>query len=179
MDGTTERQDAVTGTGKRLGTTRRWLVWGVLGLVACSAHTVSYVVLDRGVNPGRQSADPYFAVVTDSDALKKVFGELHANQLPLPPSPDVDFERSIVVLAVLGQQPTAGYSLHVTRVTREGGTLRVELRVESPPPDRVLATVVTQPYVMIQVDRVLGFDTVTIVGEDEQVLGTLPLGKLG
>ena len=175
MDETTKRRKAVSGVGRRLGATRRWLAGGVLGLTACSAHAVSYVVLDSGINPGRRSADPYFSVVTDSDALKEVFGDLHTNQLPVPPPPEVDFERSVIVVAILGQQPTAGYSLHVMRVSREGGTLRAELRIDRPPPGRVLATVVTQPYVMLLVDRFPGLDTVRFVGENQEVWQTLSL----
>jgi hypothetical protein len=177
MNGTTDPPRVVTAVGTRLGTTRRWLVVGVLGLMACTSHAVSYVVLDQGVNPGRPSADPYFAVVTHGDALKQVFGELHANQLPVPPPPEVDFERSTVVLAVVEQQPTAGYSLHVTRVVRDRGILRVELRMERPPPGGMLATVVTQPYVLIQVDRDPALDTVVFVGEDAQVLRTISVPR--
>ncbi|MEW6684457.1 MAG: protease complex subunit PrcB family protein [Nitrospirota bacterium] len=78
---------------------------------------------------------------------------------------------------MLGQQPTAGYALHVTRVSQEGGVVRVGLRVARPPPGRVLAAVVTQPYVMIQVDRVPRLDTVMFVGEDRQVLQSISLLK--
>jgi hypothetical protein len=53
--------------------------------------------------------------------------------------------------------------------------LRVELRVERPAPDRMSATVVTQPYVMIQVERGAGLDTVVFVGEDQRVMQTVSL----
>jgi hypothetical protein len=155
----------------------RWLCIVLFGLVACSAHSVPYVVLDSGISGGRGSANPRFDVVTDSETFKRVFTEIHPGQFPIPTPPDVDFTRSLVVLAMLDEKPTAGYSLRIVQISQHQRTLLIEVRVDSPPSDRALATVITQPYTLVRVDRPPVFDTVQFVGDNQQVLQTISLKK--
>jgi len=155
----------------------RWFCAVLLGLMACSAHSVPYVALDSGISGGRGSASPRFDVVTDSGTFKRVFAEMHASQLPVPPPPDVNFTRSFVVLAVLGEKPTAGYSLRIVRISQHEGTLRVEVREDRPPPDRAVAAVITQPYTLVRVDRRPLFDAVEFVGEDQRIMQTISIKK--
>ena len=145
-----------------------WII-ALFGLVACAVHPVPYVVLDSGVNPGHRTAEPRVEVITDAATWRRVFADVHSNQLPIPPSPDVDFDRAVVVLVMLDPKPTAGYTLHVARVSRQRSTVRVEVHVGRPDRDRMAAAVMTQPYVMLQVDRDSGLETVEIAWDDQRV----------
>ncbi len=110
-------------------------------------------------------------------SLKKVFDEIHSNQLPAPLAPAVDFERFLVIVAILDEKPTAGYQISITRVSQRQQAMQVEVHVENPRPDRLLAAVVTQPYVMIKVEKNPSLDTVEFVGENRVVLQTVSLRR--
>jgi hypothetical protein len=151
------------------------LAWTVLlSTAACAVHSVPYVVLENGIDSGLPSKGPHFDVITDSVRFQNAFRILHSNQLPAPVPPQVEFEHSLVILASLEHQPTAGYHLRIKRVSQSQRTLQVELLIERPDPGRVLPAVVTRPYIMIRVQK-NAFDTVQFVGEQHTVLQTVSL----
>jgi hypothetical protein len=153
------------------------LVWAsLLGGVACAAHTVPYVVLESGSDAGLRSIGPHFDVFTDTARFEEAFRVIHSNQLAAPEPPQVDFEQSLVILAVLEQKPTAGYTLRIKSVSQNQRTLRVEIQVERPRPGQLLATVVTRPYILIRA-RKNSFDTVQFIGEHQEILRTISVDK--
>src|SRR5262249_54965084 len=59
----------------------------------------------------------------------------------------------LVVGLFLGQQPTAGYRAQVVRLEVGDSEVRVICQVHNPPPDAVVAQVLTQPFHLIRMPR--------------------------
>lgn len=71
---------------------------------------------------------------------------------------DVDFEREMLLIVTLGRVPSDQYRVHINRVFREKGVLKVESFVEQPPPGAPLAPaspycIAVVPQCELNVDR--------------------------
>lgn len=153
-----------------------WAVWAVIfSFSACAASKVNYAVVDEGVHSGKQSASLQFEVITEAAALEKLSAAIHSGQVPQPPPPKIDFEKSLVVFISLGEKPSAGYRVNVEEVTRDEETLRVKIRVEEPPADQFQATVMTRPYVLIKIKKEPGIEKIALVDDKGNVVQSLPI----
>ena len=72
------------------------------------------------------------------------------------PAPVVDFSQSIVAAVFLGSRPTAGYRVEITAVTLRDGTVMVDYVEHGPPPDALVAQVVTSPFCFVSIPRETG-----------------------
>jgi hypothetical protein len=58
----------------------------------------------------------------------------------------VDFTKNSVVILNAGEKPTAGYSIHVSRLEEKADQLVIHYKLESPEPGAVTAQVLTHPW---------------------------------
>jgi hypothetical protein len=72
------------------------------------------------------------------------------------PCPQVDLTRSTVIAVFLGTRPSAGFSVVITRIDRDGDGLVVSYRERKPGPDEMSAQMITMPYQLVTVDRFTG-----------------------
>lgn len=124
----------------------------VLGLVGCGggdqevSRAGEPVPIQREFT-GQQGpvGDRGFFVVQRPEAWQALWGDRAA--------PAVDFATSTVLVALMGQQPTAGYSIDITDV-RATGT-RIIAYVDETRPNRgdVVAQVITTPFAMVVVPK--------------------------
>jgi hypothetical protein len=68
-------------------------------------------------------------------------------------APGVDFRKHTVVAVFAGEKPTAGYSVRITKVEKEGDTCVVHHVVSGPPRDAMVAQVITYPYIVVRLDE--------------------------
>jgi hypothetical protein len=66
--------------------------------------------------------------------------------------PDFRWGEEVILGAFLGEMPTEGYALDVTRIVYRGTEVTVHLAITQPGPADVPAQVVTSPYVLIGVE---------------------------
>ncbi len=121
-------------------------------LLACAARPVSYTILERG-SSGMRSDDLNFAVVTSNGEFKSLWARIHAFRSPMPPAPSVDFSKKIALYAGTGQKPTTGYGIEVSELTLHDGTIRVDLDFENPPAQSIQGQMLTNPFILLSVDR--------------------------
>lgn len=69
------------------------------------------------------------------------------------PAPNVDFTQYSVLVALMGQQPTAGYSVNITDVRATGTQIMSYLTETKPKPGDQVAQVLTYPYDMVVVPK--------------------------
>ncbi len=69
------------------------------------------------------------------------------------PAPAVDFSAEMVVAVFLGEEATGGYEVEVTRAELAGSNLRLYYREKGPPPDAIVAQVLTQPYHIVKLPK--------------------------
>ena len=115
-------------------------------------QTVQWEIIASGqqaVNVTR----PTYRLVRDEAELRSLWNQLHGALLRVPPLPSVDFRRETVLVAMMGQRPTGGYSLDVRGVTIEGGDLFVDIVLVEPPPDALTTMALTSPWTVIRVLR--------------------------
>jgi hypothetical protein len=83
-------------------------------------------------------------LVTDAETFQKYW------QIPHPgeTSPAVDFTKDAVVILNAGEKPSAGYSIHVTRLEEKTDQLVIHYKVDAPAPDAMVAAMITHPWVL-------------------------------
>ena len=129
------------------------LVSTLLATLCCAfavPDPVPFKTLDTGVQSDiEQPRD----VVVRTPAEWKALCADHAGGRPCA---TVDLSRSTVLGVFLGTRPTAGVSVEITRVERDGDALVVTYRVRAPGPNEMAAQMITMPYQLVTVDRFTG-----------------------
>ncbi len=115
---------------------------------------------------GSQSAVrvPVTGAITNQVALEEVWFAMHANQLSRPEVPEVDFGSETVIILILGERPSAGYSVRAEEITLRDNRIEVRIAVTSPGPDVMTASVLTSPFQLSAIE--ITDVPVTFVGED-------------
>ncbi|MHB9131282.1 MAG: protease complex subunit PrcB family protein [Armatimonadota bacterium] len=89
--------------------------------------------------------DRGFFVVQRPEAWRALWGRT--------PAPEVDFTQNSVVVALMGQQPTAGYGVNIADVRATGQRINVFVTETRPKPGDTVAQVITYPYAMAVVPK--------------------------
>jgi hypothetical protein len=89
--------------------------------------------------------DSMRAVVRDSADWRALWTRINRPFIPMPALPAIDFEREMVVVAGLGNRPSAGYDIVIESAEQDSTGIEVALRRASPAPGCPVAAVMTQP----------------------------------
>jgi protease stability complex PrcB-like protein len=92
-------------------------------------------------------------VIRDAASWSRLWSQIHAGRIPVPPLPAVDFGREMLIAVASGTRPTAGFSIQVTGVTTRGDRLEVAVLERCPDADAILAQVLTQPVSVVRVAK--------------------------
>lgn len=97
-------------------------------------------------------------VVRERDEWVRTWGMLYqaGPTSLLPPLPDVDFSREMVVVSALGSRPSSGYEVVFTGASEADGVVTMELETKAPGPRCVTLTVITAPVDLARVPRRTG-----------------------
>ena len=124
-----------------------WALAAVMGFPAAAADPVAFKTLDAGDHSGIESPREATArTAAEWTALWKQLGSTR-------PRPAVDFTRSMVLGVFLGSRPTAGYTVTIDTIEREGAELVVTYRERAPDPTSLVAQMLTAPYLFVTVER--------------------------
>lgn len=123
----------------------------------CRAGRIPTHRIEAGVHSFLREEGMHFQVYFDEDSFSKAYVQIHSGTLPKPKVPEIEFENHVVIGAFLGSRPTAGYGIDLgpfRSIPDKGGeSLEVIVRIVEPPPDAILAQVLTSPYILVQVLR--------------------------
>ena len=133
----------------------------LLALVACSStrsaepSDSSGPVAFESIARQEQSGltEPEHSVIRTQQAWVELWQRINVYRIPAPPAPTLDFARDMVVLVALGQRPSAGHSVEVVAIERDGSFLRVRAKSRAPAPGAVQAAVLTHPFHAVRVAR--------------------------
>ena len=107
---------------------------------------------------------PVQTVVTERETWIDAWAALTANESPAPERPEVSFADSTVVIVVLGERPTGGYSVGISSVLYSEDQAIVEVSVGRPADDAMVGQVLTTPFVIA---RLNGTELeITFTGDD-------------
>ena len=127
-------------------------------LASCTAfgaavgERVPFTTLGKGINSGIR--EPAQIVVRSQSEWDALWARHMRVRTAPPPPPAVDFSTEMVVALFLGERPTGGYAIEMTRVERTDSSLAVHFRVTKPDPGAMLMQVLTQPFHLIKLPRV-------------------------
>lgn len=93
------------------------------------------------------------AAVTSPGEWQALWDRINARSGPVPPTPRVDFEREMLIVAGMGTRPTGGYAIFVDSVTSRAGRLQAWVREVSPGPSCGTTQALTSPIALIRLTR--------------------------
>ena len=103
--------------------------------------------------------DPLRVVIRNREAWREVWKWIHSPDpyhgpvSELPPLPEIDFSREMVVVAALGGRPTGSYGIIVEGAYERGNRLEVVVRAQSPGKSCMVTQAVTQPVDIVRLPK--------------------------
>ena len=94
-------------------------------------------------NSGLERAEEL--VVRDQISWELVWARIHSIRRPVPPVPDVDFQRDVVVVVTLGQMRSGGFDIVITAAFREGAGVLVSVLEKQPGSNCAVTMSLTSP----------------------------------
>ena len=129
-----------------------WLAAAVLaaiGFAAVPADPVAFKTLDAGSQGIESKREVTVRTAAEWTSLWKEIGSAK-------PRPAVDFAKSTVLGIFLGSRPTAGFSVVIDTIDRQGAEVVVIYRERGPAPTDMVAQMLTAPYLLVTVDKIDG-----------------------
>lgn len=99
-----------------------------------------------------EATEPQEWVIADPETWAAVWHQTNPG-IPPSPVPAIDFSRSMVIGAALGQRMTGGYEVRITEIVEQAGELVVRVEQVAPPPDAMTIAALTQPFHLVQIPR--------------------------
>ena len=93
-------------------------------------------------------------VATTREEWEQVWNALNAGSYPIPPAPEVDFSARSIIAVFQGNQPSSGYDIAITKLVKSGGRLKVHVREVVPDLPCKVLLVITQPFHIIQTEKI-------------------------
>ena len=109
---------------------------------------VSFETVEKGIYTGVKAR--LQIVIRDQSEWKDLWQQhasIRANQTP-PPA--IDFRDRIVVAVFLGDKPTGGYEIFITRAERTNDVITVLFIEKEPRPGSITTQAFTQPFHIVQ-----------------------------
>ncbi len=93
-------------------------------------------------------------VINKKEDWENLWKEVHSLTIPPPPLPDIDFTKHTVLAAFMGQKPTGGYTISISKVIKKDKEILVYLESKEPPRDAMTIQSLTAPYCMVVVPKI-------------------------
>jgi hypothetical protein len=93
-------------------------------------------------------------VINKKEDWENLWKEVHSMTIPLPPLPEIDFTKHTVLATFLGQKPTGGYTVTISKVVKKDKEILVYLENKEPSRDAITIQSLTAPYYMVVVPKI-------------------------
>jgi hypothetical protein len=112
---------------------------------------LKFETLVSGDNRGKSAGGR--SVIRDQETWAKVWDEIHAHVQPRPPLLEVDFNKDMVIYALMGVRPSSGFNTKIENIVLEQDRLLVVVGETSPGPECMTAQVQSNPYHIVRLER--------------------------
>lgn len=112
-----------------------------------SIENISHEAMGYGT---RAVEKPHFSVIRNEEEYKSTWEFLHY-QGEERVRPEVDFSKEMLLLAMMGEQPSSGYIITIESVKEKKGVLVAKVRLKEPGPMCMNLTVMTNPHHFIKI----------------------------
>ncbi len=99
--------------------------------------------------PIPEDAPPEYLVLTDEEEFQLLLSQAMIQEA----IPQVDFDKYIVIAAMLGPKNTGGYAISIMHASQSGTEARVEVEVVEPEPGSMTVQILTSPYHLVTAER--------------------------
>jgi hypothetical protein len=127
---------------------------------ANKAPAVGYTILASGAQSG--ITQPMDTIITTEAELDTLWEKHYAYLGVTPETPNIDFDKDVVVGVFLGDQPTTGFWIRMDSVYVKGDQEIVAMTMnDGPDSNTVVLQMVTQPFVIASItktDKHIQFD---------------------
>ena len=96
---------------------------------------------------------PSFELATSRTDLATIWSRAYGAMVTPPSLPEVDFGSTSVAAFFLGTQRSGGYSVDVQNVALQGGEAYLDVAITRPAPGTLSTQALTNPWVMVQIDK--------------------------
>ena len=122
----------------------------------------TYPAIFRSVGKGYRSGVrlPLQAVARSQNEWDAIWQQHLPSDAGARPAPSVDFEREIVVALFLGDKPSGGYDVRISRAEQSHGTLTIHYQERNPPSGGMVTQPLSQPFHIV---RIIGEVTSAVV----------------
>ena len=112
---------------------------------------LNFQSINRGVRSGHSGRKNY--VISDSKDWESLWNVTTADPYTKPTLPIVDLVNEMVIAVYLGEKPTGGYGIEITRVLDIGTYIEVHVEEYFPQPDSIVTTALTHPFHIIKIPK--------------------------
>ncbi|HTG18166.1 MAG TPA: protease complex subunit PrcB family protein [Blastocatellia bacterium] len=92
-------------------------------------------------------------VIYNQDDWQAFWNEVNAGSSLLPPTPEIDFSKRMVIIAAMGLQPTPRHFIKITRIERVKTMVKVSIEETQPGKGCSPLGVVTHPIHIVETDQ--------------------------
>jgi len=97
---------------------------------------------------------PELVLARDENEMRRIWAEDvtgSAGAMKNPPA--VNWKKECVITVFIGARPTSGYAVQVNKVTLTDSAVEVGIEERKPPPDSMVAQVISSPYCAVTCSR--------------------------
>jgi len=91
---------------------------------------------------------------SNRDTFNDFWHALHKNVNPQPQVPDINFNERLVIVSVMGVQPSTGFNIEITEAAEAAGILGFKTVRVTPGDGCATGAALTNPYHIISIPRV-------------------------
>lgn len=127
--------------------------WAIMwyGIEVGRASSIAFVTLAQGAQSG--IVHPAQRVIKTPREWVALWQQHIAQHLSQPSPPPVEFSSEMIVGIFLGQRPTGGYAVEISRIVQEGQAVKVYYQETAPPPGTFVTQALTQPFHIVKLKR--------------------------
>ena len=138
------------------------LIWlsGLTSLFAVASDAVAqnrgrieFSTVAEGATGGLVNARDQ--VITSAAEWEALWNELHSDESPIPPLPDVDFTQKMIIVTALGDQGQIGHKIKITKLVSVtlGQLPWIKVNIEEARMDGPVQEITYRPYHIIETAR--------------------------
>lgn len=164
---------------------RKRPVLGIVQIVFCigfaalswscdeAVQHVPVTTLESGVNSGKVEQELRLLVISEPVAFNEIHGDIASFRLPTPAPPVVDFAKYRVVIALMEEKTTGGYSIGFGESARLwDDAIEIQVARVSPEENAILSQAITRPYAIAVIERGR-YTEIVFVDESGSVLASI------
>ena len=110
---------------------------------------VTYRSVGKGYRSGVR--DPLQIVARNQSEWTAIWRQHSLSDSGSRPPPAVDFDKEVIVALFLGEKPTGGYDVQISRVEQSDDALTIYYREKNPSPGGMVTQALTQPFHIVRI----------------------------